>query len=158
LPATWRRSEIGSATWWSLNAPGQQEVWRYYDPGLPVLALPQQRPSDPAAVEAALQPATAGRRQVYALFWATVEADPEQQVERWLDLHAFKTLDSWQGALRFVVYALADDLQAGARGSLYGGKTALCSPVSSRQGIFRSRSSRQRCLGTALVDDRAAAG
>lgn len=94
-----------------LNAPGQQEVWRYYDPGLPVLALPQQRPSDPAAVEAALQQATAGRRQVYALFWATVEADPEQQVERWLDLHAFKTLDSWQGALRFVVYTLADDLQ-----------------------------------------------
>jgi mannosyltransferase len=94
-----------------LNAPGQQEVWRYYDPGLPVLALPQQRPADPAAVEAALQQATADRRHVYALFWATAEADPQQQVERWLDLHAFKTLDSWQGTLRFVVYTLADDLQ-----------------------------------------------
>jgi hypothetical protein len=26
-------------TVWS-DAPGQQEVWRYYDSGLPVLALP----------------------------------------------------------------------------------------------------------------------
>jgi mannosyltransferase len=93
-----------------LNAPGQQEVWRYYDPGLPVLALPAQRPADPAATTDALAAATADRRKVYALFWATDEADPEQVVERWLDEHAFKGLDTWQGNVRFVTYALPTDL------------------------------------------------
>jgi len=94
-----------------LNAPGQQEVWRYYDPGLPVLALPDQRPPVAATVEAQLAAATADKRRIYALLWATDEADPEQLVERWLDAHAFKAVDSWQGNLRFVTYALTNDLQ-----------------------------------------------
>ncbi|MFO7633814.1 MAG: hypothetical protein R6W76_14820, partial [Caldilinea sp.] len=94
-----------------LNAPGQQEVWRYYDSGLPVLALPAQRPPVAADVEAQLGEAMAGKRRVYALFWATDEADPQQIVERWLDANAFKTVESWQGNLRFVAYALASDLE-----------------------------------------------
>ncbi|MBK8795327.1 MAG: hypothetical protein IPM07_02455 [Anaerolineales bacterium] len=93
-----------------LDAPGQQEVWRYYDSGLPVLALPAQRPADAADVEAQLAEATAGKRRVHALFWATDEADPQQLVERWLDAHAFKSVESWQGNLRFVTYALANNL------------------------------------------------
>lgn len=97
-----------------LDAPGQQEVWRYYDPGLPVLALPTQRPPVAAAVEAELAVATAGKRRVFALLWATDEADPEQLVERWLDGNAFKALESWQGNLRFATYALASDLAATA--------------------------------------------
>jgi hypothetical protein len=94
-----------------LDAPGQQEVWRYYDPGLPVLALPVTRPPDAATVEAALAEATADRRNVYALFWATDEADPQRLVEGWLDRNAFKSLDTWQGNLRLAVYALAEGLQ-----------------------------------------------
>jgi len=97
-----------------LDAPGQQEVWRYYDPGLPVLALPAQRPPVAAAVEAELAAATAGKRRVFALLWATDEADPDQLVERWLDGNAFKALESWQGNLRFATYALAGDLAATA--------------------------------------------
>ena len=97
-----------------LDAPGQQEVWRYYDPGLPVLALPAQRPPDAADVEAQLAVATAGKRRVHALFWATDEADPQQLVERWLDVHAFKSMESWQGNLRFVTYALANKLTPSA--------------------------------------------
>lgn len=93
-----------------LDAPGQQEVWRYYEQAyqlqLPVLALPQQRPPDRVATLQTLQSAVVGRRAVYALFWATNEADPEQLVEHWLDQQAFKGLDSWQGNLRFVSYAL----------------------------------------------------
>ncbi|GIV69707.1 glycosyltransferase family 39 protein [Caldilinea sp.] len=95
-----------------LNAPGQQEVWRYYDPGLPVLALPAQRPADPADVQARLEAATREKRRVFALFWATDEADPTQLVEGWLNANAFKTVESWQGNLRFVVYTLANDLVA----------------------------------------------
>jgi hypothetical protein len=99
-----------------LDAPGQAEVWRYYDPGVPVLALPATRPPAPAAVEAALAAATAGgteeRRHVYALFWATDEADPDRLVETWLDRNAFKALDVWQGNVRLATYVLADDLLA----------------------------------------------
>jgi len=94
-----------------LDAPGQQEVWRYYDPGLPVLALPSQRPPSAAKVEAQLAEATAGRRNLYALFWATDEADPQRLVETWLDRSAFKALDTWQGNVRLATYVLANDLQ-----------------------------------------------
>ena len=93
-----------------LDAPGQQEVWRYYDSTLPMIALPQQRPQDSAATVQTLQTATAGRSSIYALFWATDEADPDGVVERWLDQHAFKGLDSWRGNLRFVSYSLPGDL------------------------------------------------
>lgn len=89
-----------------LDAPGQQEVWDYYDPGLPVLALPATRPADRAATEAALAAGTDGARTVYALFWATDEADPQNIVEEWLDQHGFKGVESWQGNLRFVAYTL----------------------------------------------------
>ena len=95
-----------------LDAPGQQEVWRYYDPGLPVLALPTTRPANAAETQAALATATRDRRHVYALFWATDEADPERLVEAWLDRNAFKALDAWQGNLRLASYTLANDLTA----------------------------------------------
>ncbi|MCX6049885.1 MAG: glycosyltransferase family 39 protein [Chloroflexi bacterium] len=89
-----------------LDAPGQQEVWRYYDPGFPSVALPQQRPPNPEQTVAALAAAVQTRRNVYALFWATDEADPAHIVEQWLDQNAFKGLESWQGNLRFAVYRL----------------------------------------------------
>jgi 4-amino-4-deoxy-L-arabinose transferase-like glycosyltransferase len=93
-----------------LDAPGQQEVWAYYDPGIPVLALPQQRPPERTATLATLVEAVKHRRQIFALFWATAEADPEQLVEHWLDQQAFKGLESWQGNLRFVTYTLPGEL------------------------------------------------
>ncbi len=93
-----------------LNAPGQQEVWRYYDPGVPILALPQQRPPDPIATQSTLAAATQDRHMIYALFWATAEADPAQLVEHWLDRNAFQGIESWQGNLRFVTYSLPTDL------------------------------------------------
>jgi mannosyltransferase len=109
-----------------LNAPGQQEVWGYYDPGLPVLALPAQRPADPGTTAEALAAATADRRKVYALFWATDEADPGQVVERWLDAHAFKGLDAWQGNVRFVTYALPAGLvEQPVAGASFGGQIDL---------------------------------
>ncbi len=94
-----------------LDAPGQQEVWSYYDPGLPVLALPVARPPSAADVESDLASATAGRRNVYALFWATDEADPQRLVETWLDRNGYKALDVWQGNVRLATYALAGELQ-----------------------------------------------
>ena len=93
-----------------LDAPGQADVWSYYDPGLPVLALPRQRPPDTATTLAALAEATDDRRQVFALYWATDEADPERIVEGWLNRHAFRGLESWQGNVRFVAYSVPSRL------------------------------------------------
>jgi len=91
-----------------LDAPGQQEVWQYYRQSynltVPTLALPQQRPADPSATMTTLQNAIVDRSTIYALFWATDEADPERLVERWLDQRTFKGLESWQGNVRFVTY------------------------------------------------------
>ncbi len=94
-----------------LDAPGQQEVWSYYAPPVPVLPLPAQRPPDRAATEAALADALAPGARVFALFWAEDEADPERMVETWLDTHAFKGLDTWQGDMRLVIYDVPGELQ-----------------------------------------------
>ncbi len=72
--------------------------------------LPRGRQSA-EEVAAHLASATAGRRNLYALFWATDEADPQRLVETWLDRNAFKALDVWQGNVRLATYALASGLQ-----------------------------------------------
>ncbi len=126
-----------------LDAPGQQEVWAYYDPGVPILALPQARPPDVDTTVAKLAAATAGRHNLYALFWATDEADPDRIVETWLDQHAFKGDSQWQGNLRFVVYTLSTNMRCnpptdgvgdGSRDGVVEwadqiGLTALCRPA-----------------------------
>ena len=93
-----------------LNAPGQQDVWRYYDSAIPWIALPRQRPPDAAKTIDILSQEVGERRHVYALFWATDESDPDGIVETWLDQNTFKGLESWQGNLRFVAYAVPNDL------------------------------------------------
>jgi hypothetical protein len=99
-----------------LDGPGQQEVWRYYDPGLPTLALPAPGANDASQAAAALeqwigqtQPEV-DRRQIFALFWGVDEQDPDHVVERWLDERTFKGLESWQGHVRFVTYGTAATL------------------------------------------------
>ncbi len=98
-----------------LNAPGQAEVWSYYAERLPielpVLPLPQQRPPDVERTEQELADAVQGKRQIFALFWAEAQSDPERIVETWLNGHAFKGLETWQGNVRFVTYSLADELR-----------------------------------------------
>ncbi len=92
-----------------LNAPGQQEVFGYYyDGSLPVHPLPQSRPPDRAATEAALAGLAQPGGRVFAVLWATDESDPDRIVEGWLDAHAYKALDSWYGNVRLVVYAVPE--------------------------------------------------
>ena len=93
-----------------LTAPGQADVWAIYDPGLPLLALPEQRPADRAQTESALANFAQNREQLFALFWATEQADPDGIVEGWLNRHAFKGLESWQGNVRFIHYSLPNQL------------------------------------------------
>lgn len=117
-----------------LNAPGQADVWAVYDPGLPVLPLPAQRPADVAATEAALATAVAGKQNIYALFWATAEADPNAIVERWLDSHLYAGAQNWQGNVRFAHYAQGVtevcSADAGALGTLAALSLAqVCTPA-----------------------------
>lgn len=90
-----------------LDAPGQRDVFNFYYGGdLPVLALPAQRPPLPAETITDLAANLAGKRRVYALFWATDESDPQRIVETWLDRNAYKVQDVWRGHVRFVIYSL----------------------------------------------------
>ncbi len=94
-----------------LNAPGQRDVFEYYyHGGLPVLALPAERPPDAAKTMQTLSEQLAHHRRVYGIFWATNESDPQRVVETWLDQNAFKVQDGWFGNVRLVMYALLEDL------------------------------------------------
>lgn len=89
-----------------LNAPGQQDVFRYYYRGpLPVYPLPEERPPNPERLEARLQELVRRHRKLFVLLWATAESDPEGIMERWLNRHAYKALDVWEGNVRFLIYA-----------------------------------------------------
>ncbi|RME65963.1 MAG: hypothetical protein D6790_00980, partial [Caldilineae bacterium] len=103
----------------------------------PVLALPQTRPPDPARVEQELAQALQGRARVFALFWATDQADPHGLVEGFLDRSAFKGLESWQGNVRFVIYRLANNLTCqtlagGPRFDDFAALDAICTPEAVR--------------------------
>ncbi|MCB0155540.1 MAG: glycosyltransferase family 39 protein [Anaerolineae bacterium] len=100
-----------------LNAEGQQDVFNYYyerPPRLaaPVYPLPRQRPLDEAATLAELQTLAENRERLYAVYWASQQADPGGVIEGWLDSHLFKATDQWYGNVRLVSYAgLGDDVE-----------------------------------------------
>ncbi len=93
-----------------LNAPGQADVWRYYDVDVTALPLPLERPPDRAKTENTLASETANRRRIFAILWATEQSDEEGIVEGWLGRNAFKGLESWQGNVRFATYTLPQEL------------------------------------------------
>ncbi len=98
----------GSADAILLHAPGQSEVFDYYYHGpLPIFALPRQRPLDVTQTERDLDQLVSYRK-VYALYWATAEADPDGLIERWMNTRGYKTLDQWQGNVRLVVYVMPE--------------------------------------------------
>lgn len=108
-----------------LDAPGQHDVWSYYDPGLPVLALPAMRPANREATEAALAEGLADKRALYALFWATEEADPDGIVENWLNEHWYRGMESWQGHVRLAEYLAPTPLACEDAGQLFGEEILL---------------------------------
>ena len=92
-----------------LNAEGQQDVFTYYyEQDLPLEAplypLPRQRPLDEAATLAELQTIAERSERIYAVYWATQQADPTGLIETWLDQHLFKATDQWYGNVRLVSY------------------------------------------------------
>jgi hypothetical protein len=89
-----------------LNAPGQQEVFGYYDQGsTPVYPLPRQRPPDPETTLTELETILDRSDRIYAVYWATDESDPQNLVAGYLDQNAFPASHSWKGNVQLVVYA-----------------------------------------------------
>jgi 4-amino-4-deoxy-L-arabinose transferase-like glycosyltransferase len=90
-----------------LNAEGQQDVFNYYYSGssAPVYPLPRRRPLDEAATLAELEQIAASAKNVYAVYWASQQADPQGLIENWLNSHLFKASDQWYGNVRLVNYA-----------------------------------------------------
>jgi hypothetical protein len=92
-----------------LHAEGQQDVFNYYyadspAPTAPVYPLPRRRPLDEAATLAELQTIASQAHKVYAVFWATQQADPAGLIETWLDTHLLKAADQWYGHIRLATY------------------------------------------------------
>ncbi|MBM4456735.1 MAG: hypothetical protein FJ011_03030 [Chloroflexi bacterium] len=91
-----------------LDAPGQIEVFRYYYHGnMPIYPLPRQRPLDPVATIQELDQLLK-HHKIYALYWATDEADPGELIEGWMNDRGYKTLDQWRGNVRLVVYVMPE--------------------------------------------------
>ena len=97
-----------------LNAPGQADVWRFYDVGFDFIPLPADRPPDRAGTEQTLERETAERRRIFAVFWATEQSDRESIVENWLGKHAFKGWENWQGNVRFATFSMPAGLTCNA--------------------------------------------
>ncbi len=91
-----------------INAPGQQEVFRYYYRGdLAIYPLPQHRPLQEKITRRTLERIIAKHQRIYAVLWATDESDPQRFIEGWLDDHAYKARDRWYGNVRLAIYAAA---------------------------------------------------
>jgi hypothetical protein len=93
-----------------LNAEGQQDVFNYYyepslTPEAQVYPLPRQRPLDEAATLTELQQVAAKADKIFAVYWASHQADPQGLIEDWLNGHLFKATDQWYGNVRLVSYA-----------------------------------------------------
>ena len=98
-----------------LNAEGQQDVFSYYyDRGdltteAPVHPLPKRRPLDEVETLNELQDIVDNANNIYVVYWAARQADPDGLIEGWLDSHLFKATDQWYGNVRLVSYASPQD-------------------------------------------------
>lgn len=102
-----------------IDAPGQIEVFRYYYHGeASVLTLPIGRPVQQEATYSALDTMVAQYRNLYAVFWATEQADPDSVVQKYLSSHAFEASDEPHGNVHLAQYALPNAFgSAGAQKS-----------------------------------------
>lgn len=90
-----------------VNAPGQQEIVRYYYHGpLPVYPLPEQRPIDAERTRATLASLRQQHQRLWLVLWGQGNSDPEGVVEGWLNAEAFKVMDAWYGGVRLLLYDL----------------------------------------------------
>lgn len=89
-----------------LDAPNQEEVFRYYYHGdAPVYPLPAGLGGDDAQTLAAVEAIIQQHDRIFVLFWGEAERDPNHIIERTLDSTTFEAgQDTWYGDVRFAQY------------------------------------------------------
>ncbi len=89
-----------------LDAPNQEEVFRYYYHGAaPIYPLPAGLGGDDAQTLAAIQKIIQDHQRIFVLFWGEAERDPNHIVENTLDSTTFEAgQDIWYGDVRFAQY------------------------------------------------------
>ncbi len=92
-----------------LNAPNQLEVFNYYYRGAArVLPLPPGTGPLDAAALTQLRDASAGARQIFALYWGERERDPQGLVEGTLVELTHTVGSRWYGDLRLARYSVTE--------------------------------------------------
>lgn len=95
-----------------LDAPNQEEVFRYYYRGeAQVYPLPRGLGGDDAATLAEVRRIIADSQRIFAVFWGEAERDPNRVVESTLDAEAFESGENvWYGDVRLARYVTPADL------------------------------------------------
>ncbi len=89
-----------------LDAPNQEEVFRYYYRGsTPVYPLPAGLGGDDAATQATVTELIDQYDQLYVVYWGETERDPNRVVEGTLTSRTYEASSTWYGAVRLVRYA-----------------------------------------------------
>ncbi|NWG18122.1 MAG: glycosyltransferase family 39 protein, partial [Chloroflexi bacterium] len=91
-----------------LDAPNQEEVFRYYYWGeMPVYPLPRGLGGDDAATRAEVRRIIADSQRIFAVFWGEAERDPNRVVESTLDAETFEAGENvWYGDVRLARYVM----------------------------------------------------
>ncbi len=111
-----------------VDAPGQADVVRYYHRGeQPLFLLPTGRPPERGATLASVDEMLDRVQRLYAIYWATEQADPERLIESRLAERAFKARDEWHGNVRLAVYGIAPPARPPAQAidAEFGGEIRL---------------------------------
>jgi 4-amino-4-deoxy-L-arabinose transferase-like glycosyltransferase len=123
-----------------LDAPNQEEVFRYYYRGdAAVYPLPAGLGGDDAATEAAVSAAVRAHPRIFAVFWGEAERDPRRVVESVLSRDAYEIDSQWYGDVRLVRYvAPQGDIAMQESGTGFGDHILLLgyglSATTARQG------------------------
>ncbi len=89
-----------------LDAPNQEEVFRYYYRGdAAIYPLPQGLGGDDAATASATTEVVRAHPRIFAVFWGEGERDPQRVVETTLSRQAYEIDSQWYGDVRLVRYA-----------------------------------------------------
>ncbi len=95
-----------------VDAPGQIDVVRYYRRGdQPLFLLPRMRPPIVAATQDDVDAMLAQAKRLFAIYYATEQADPQRIIETRLAEKAFKASDAWHGNVRLAIYGVAPSVR-----------------------------------------------
>jgi 4-amino-4-deoxy-L-arabinose transferase-like glycosyltransferase len=103
-----------------LDAPNQEEVFRYYyGEDAPLYRLPEGLGGDDAATRTSVERIIAEHERAFVVFWGETERDPQRVVETTLDQQAFEVGETWYGDVRLARYVMPVEMdierESGAR-------------------------------------------